>query len=85
MSWDLVSKLWAEIDTNGDGELSVKEVCRAQEEGILTSRVVATIDINQDGAISHEEIEIAKFKARLATASKHEPAYTDIQRQRPRN
>merc|ERR1712187_394087 len=78
MNWDLLSTLWKDVDENGDGQLSADEVSLAVEKGVLTPRVVKTMDLDDDGAISEQEFEVARWKARLATASKFKTTLADL-------
>merc|ERR1712187_895109 len=83
MNWNLLTKLWEDVDTNGDGEMCVEEVLLAVESGILTTRVVETMDLDGDGAISQREVAVARAKARLSTASKFKMLPLDIAEEDP--
>merc|ERR1712048_39822 len=83
MNWDLLTQLWKDVDINGDGQLSADEVSLAIERGVLTPRVLKTMDLDDDGAISQQEFEVARWKARLATASKFKMALADVPEEQP--
>merc|ERR1712048_913852 len=83
MNWNLLTKLWTDVDTDGDGEMCANEVSSAIASGVLTSRVLETMDLDGDGAISKREVAVAKAKARLSTASKFKMLPLDIAEEDP--
>ena len=78
-----LAKIFSNLDTNGSGELDLKEVKRALialevdedelvgwgEEGVAPSPLMTAIDTNSDGKISLEELTAA-IKTQVS-ASKH--------------
>lgn len=64
ITWDLIGKLWTNIDADGDGALSQDEVEVAIAQGLLSRAVLRSIDRNNDGTISKADFEAAREKAR---------------------
>eukprot|EP00928_Gymnodinium_smaydae_P070710 TRINITY_DN54492_c0_g1_i1.p1 TRINITY_DN54492_c0_g1~~TRINITY_DN54492_c0_g1_i1.p1 ORF type:complete len:441 (-),score=43.23 TRINITY_DN54492_c0_g1_i1:232-1554(-) len=78
VSWDLIGRLWRDIDAHGDGELSKAEVDAAIAQGLLTEAVVRSLDTNGDGAISKEEFRSATVRAAHCQRQGTRPLWEDL-------
>lgn len=63
LNWDLLNKLWGQLDADGDGSLSAAEIQIAIGQGLLTPEVVKTLDKDGDGEISRAEFQAAAAQA----------------------
>jgi len=64
ISWEVIQTLWSEVDLNGDGKLTPRELAVAIQQGRLTQRVVDSLDINFNG--TETELSAARVAARQA-------------------
>lgn len=64
VNWDTFKGLWANLDLNGDGEISEEEIEEGIRRGMISQSAIKTIDTDGDGKITKAELKAAEAAAK---------------------